>query len=489
MLPSSMQSTITSGEPAAQNHLYSQNLIQRLANLGLDGKQGVEKVLLSMADEIERQSHALALKDEEITQDMEVARKIIGNNSRNYSLQLPNVDYINRAMEILSGDLILGTQTPGGGQAFMLADFTGHGLPAAIGSMIVSDTFYAMVAKGFSVVDVLLEINKKLYEMMPTGRFMSCCLLEIHPGFEGFLILNAGLPDVLVYSRDGECLHEISSSSIPLGILPSAEMKAEFCNYQIQGGERIYIYSDGLCEAENAQGLQYGIDRMKSSISSSTEKGTAVNNLVSDIDRFRTGIAQGDDIAILEVHCTDSMDEADVPGTACQSSCKSPGTWQLRYELGAKELRDTDPIPKILHFIMDIQGEGIERGVLYLILSELYSNALDHGVLGLKSSIKDEENGYLKYYELREKKLAELADAKIEIEIEHIPRGNDGLLCINIKDSGDGFDHRSSSMSLDENTLSHGRGLPLVRKKVKCLEYRGLGNEVRAEYLWSSRNS
>ncbi len=484
-----MQSTAKTGEPGAYSQLQSHSLFHRLASLGLDGKQDVEQLLSSLVDKIERQSHVLALKNEEIIQDMEVARKIISNNSRNYSLQLPNVSYINRAMEILSGDLILGTQTPGGGQAFMLADFTGHGLPAAIGSMIVSDTFYAMISKGFSIVDVLPEINKKLYEMMPTGRFMSCCLLEIHPAFEGFLILNAGLPEILVYSKNGECLHEISSSSLPLGILPSEEMKAEFCNYPIKGGERIYICSDGVCEAEDVRGKQFGIDGLKRSICSSAASDVVVDKLVSDIDQFRAGSSQGDDIAILEVRCTDSIADVVTRGTGCQSSSRSPAAWQLRYELGAKELRDTDPVPKILHFIMDLQGEGIERGVLYLILSELYTNALDHGVLGLKSSIKDEENGYLRYYELREKKLSELVDAKIEIEIEHVPRGGEGLLSINIKDSGDGFDHRASSMSLDENTLSHGRGLPLVRKKVKCLEYLGVGNEVRAEYVWSSRNN
>ena len=455
-----------------------------LKSLGIGESSDMPRLLSSMVKEIERQKHQLELQEEASVQDMEVAQKILNNNTRNYSLQLPNVNHVNHAMEILSGDLILGTQTPGNGQAFMLADFTGHGLPAAIGTMIVSDTFYTMIAKGFSVMDVLPEINKKLFEMMPTSRFMSCCLLKIHPGFECFSILNAGLPEILVYSSDGNCLHEIKSSALPLGVLPSTELKVEFSNYQIIGGEKIYVYSDGVCETENVRGEQYGISGIKGLISSAWNSSNIIEKLITDLDGYRSNIAQSDDIAVLEVACTENLEESYSSKSKKYAFTRPPGTWQLCYELGADEMRDADPIPKIMHFIMDIQGEGIERSILYLVLAELYANALDHGVLGLDSSLKDEVNGYVKYYELREKRLAELVDEKIEIKLQHEPQNGHGKLTIEIKDSGAGFDFTRASMSLDENTLSHGRGLPLVRKKVKCLEFTGAGNEVRAEYHW-----
>jgi serine phosphatase RsbU (regulator of sigma subunit) len=67
--------------------------------------------------------------------------------------------------------MVLAVREPSGGMYVMLGDFTGHGLPAAIGAMPTAEIFYGMAKKGFSAQDILREVNKKLKSILPPNFF------------------------------------------------------------------------------------------------------------------------------------------------------------------------------------------------------------------------------------------------------------------------------------------------------------------------------
>lgn len=119
------------------------------------------------------------------------------------------------------------------------------------------------------------------------------------------------------------------------------------------------------------------------------------------------------------------------------------------------------------------------RSVLYLTLSELFNNSLDHGLLGLDSRLKNVADGFEVYLRERSKRLSALSnDAFIEFEIEITDQP---AINIVVRDSGSGFDHESV-MPIAETTARHGRGIALVRSLVAKLEYPGAGNEVRVKF-------
>ena len=60
----------------------------------------------------------------------------------------------------------------------LLGDFTGHGLPAAIGALPLAEVFHGMVSKRFALEDVLREVNTKLKSILPVGVF--CCATAAH---------------------------------------------------------------------------------------------------------------------------------------------------------------------------------------------------------------------------------------------------------------------------------------------------------------------
>jgi hypothetical protein len=67
---------------------------------------------------------------------------------------------------------------------------------------------------------------------------------------------------------------------------------------------------------------------------------------------------------------------------------------------GTESLKLFDPVPLMTHFINQVQGLKPYTNTLNTILAELYSNALEHGLLGLDSSLKNSAQGFARYYAL-----------------------------------------------------------------------------------------
>ena len=158
-------------------------------------------------------------------------------------------------------------------------------------------------------------------------------------------------------------------------------------------------------------------------------------------------------------------------------------------EFGAGSLRERDPLPLVLEFLAGLPGLAEKRQELFLILSELFYNALDHGLLGIESSIKEEDEGFGRFYELREARRAALTEGRIRLELEHRPGAGEpgdagGELLMVVEDSGAGFDFERELPGFDANLGSSGRGIPLLRSLCRELRYVAPGNRVEALYVW-----
>jgi hypothetical protein len=120
-----------------------------------------------------------------------------------------------------------------------------------------------------------------------------------------------------------------------------------------------------------------------------------------------------------------------------------------------------------------------------LILTELFVNALDHGVLGLNSSMKRGVDGMEQYLCERANRLERLTEGRIEIDLTGLHYDGKDVLRIRVKDSGPGFDW--SQLHVSSAALTHqfafGRGIALVRSLCASAQYHGTGNEVVAYYI------
>lgn len=436
---------------------------------------------------IREQRDELARYQARLKTDMEIAASIFSTIWKRQALSAGNVRFHLQPVETMNGDLILGCITPSGGRCYLVGDFTGHGLPAAMCAMRVADIFYSMAGKGFSLSEIVTELNEKLVSVLPIDRFFAACLIELDAEGTGLTVWNGGMPDLVVFDGDNAEVARVPSRNLPLGVLDNAHL--EFSTERVAVGTdyRLLAYSDGLVEAHGADGELFGPERVDAVVAAAPAGANLVERLLTALDEHLGERALHDDVSILEIVCDP---QPTATGTEEGDPCrveKRAMHWSMETTLSADAIRDGDPVPTLVQYLTEIQGLSAHRQPLFTIIAELYSNAVEHGLLRLDSALKQAPDGFMRYYELREARLAALEAAEIRIAFAHEALAEDqGELTLTLSHDGAGFDaarllERAGAPGSDRFS---GRGIPLVRALCTSLEYSDDGRTAIARYRW-----
>jgi len=433
--------------------------------------------------DLQRQQHELSVHHERLSYEHEIAEKIFSKIIGAIGSKAVNIRSEILPLAIANGDLMLTAQTPAGVQYVMLGDYTGHGLSAAIGAIPVADIFNAMTRKGIGVREIVIEMNRKLHSLLPTGQFLAACIVEFIPGKGVAKIWNGGLPDVIITSDDTRGIARIPSRNLPLGVISNEEFNAEIDIRRISHRDRIFLYSDGVIDARNIQGEIFGEERLREIFKANNERALLFDEILESVANFRQGCPQEDDMAILEILCDDRLLQSDED--IVRSNQGRPA-YELSMRLNPLALGNFDPVLLVENLINGVSALDCHRAYLYTVIAELYANALEHGVLAMDCSVKESLEGFTQYYEERERLLSELAEGWIHICIECFEDGLSGELVLQIEDSGKGFDFNVASNDIPNNfeEKASGRGISLARSLCKSMEYDSRGNYVRAVYAW-----
>ncbi|REL35322.1 ATP-binding SpoIIE family protein phosphatase [Thalassotalea euphylliae] len=431
-------------------------------------------------------------------QDAELAEQLMSGviESRNFALD--RIDILKKPAELFSGDIQLTAQCPNGDVNVLLGDFTGHGLRSSIGAIPLAETFRVMTKKGFSLFEIIVQINNQLYDLLPSDLFLAAGFVSISSSDATAYVFNAGLPDTYVYDQLGEIKHKIASTHPPLGVIQSLLPGSKLDVVSVAPTDSVLLLSDGIIEAGNHGGEMYGIERFEQAAKLGVVNQTLGETVLNDVEQFCQGALQEDDISLISVPCGDWAKSVAVNPPAAVKPAPygtfvdlpdSGALWQWNIVLSGEKLAKVNPIPIAMSFIQELEGGGEQWQNLFTILTELFVNALDHGVLVLDSSLKQEAEGFALYFHEREKRLQQLTDGTVELSLSYYQLADSGRMDIVIKDSGKGFDHKAflekiSSAENVELALS-GRGIILVSQLCEQLDYRKGGSEVTASYLLS----
>lgn len=439
----------------------------------------------NLYETIEKQKAEIQYHNEHLIQEQEAAKKIFNNIAHRGCLASENINYHLSPMSIFNGDLMLATETPMGGLRLMLADFTGHGLPAAIGAMPTSEIFYGMSKKGFAIPDVMTEMNARLHAVLPRGIFCCVVIADIDAIDEQITIWNAGAPQAYLIDLDSHAIEEVHSKHLPLGVQSPQKFVVEPDVFRFSQRHKLLAVTDGIIESVNEHDEMYGEERMLNYIKENMHLENLCDGLIAEAVKFTCDAEQGDDLSLLEVafphhHVEQNLmtvDQAHAQTGTLDSS--------LSLCLRGQSLGKFDPIPMLLQTLLECRELTPHRSRIFTILSELYNNAVEHGVLGLQSSIKNGSEGFAKYYQLRSEKLADLNQGFVKVEFDHRPLRDGGEIIFDFIDSGDGFDFKSISQMNSEDYS--GRGLPLLLNLCQSIEYFDEGRHIRAIYQWSAK--
>lgn len=452
----------------------------------LEGKIVALRRIAQLYRQVNRLNHLRAREEE-------VAEQLLSGAVESANVALDQVRIHKQPAETFSGDVQLSAFRPNGELNVLLGDFTGHGLTSTIGALPLSETFRAMTAKGYDAEEILAQINRKLQKLLPTGMFLATAIVTLSQDGTA-KIWNGGLPDILVISQ-GEVVQRIVSSHPPLGIIPSVK-ELNFEHTKVKPDDHILLLSDGVIEAENHQLEQFGEDRLYQSIA--TQKGNPDKHLVdiilSDLSDFVDGYIQKDDISLIDIPGSVTADDIK-PITPCgveldvnESNILDIWNWNL--ELQGASLARINPVAQALSRLQESEGGGDQWHSVFSILTELYVNALDHGVLKLASSLKSSPEGFAEYFSERERRLESLSTGAVSLYLQHTRFAHGGRLLVRVEDSGDGFDYEHWLHNKQSATVGQfsGRGIALVSDLCDSISYENGGTAVEVVYSYSTKD-
>ncbi len=442
----------------------------------------IEDLHLRLAEKIT----ALEAYYDQNEEDLRIGSDIMSRINYAYLTSDPAVRLQINPAAHYSGDLILVSRTPSNTLHIMLADAVGHGLIAAMNLLPLSQIFNAMSKKGFTVSRIAEEVNAKIHRLMPIDRFIGAALVSIDFRNQVVEVWNGGVPAPILMRADGSILHRWKSRNLPLGILDESAFSSEVESIRYSEDCQLFLFSDGLPEAEAPDGRQFGKERLVQ-VLEATAPESRFDALMSALTEHLAGSAAHDDVSIAMVNIAISEDQqaaVEQSPAATQQETAAFSQWRIAMHLEEHELKYLGAIPLIAEIVSRIHTAAEHYSPLYVILSELFNNALDHGLLQLDSGIKQGEDGFDNYLRLRENRLRALTGGWIDIEIENVAIDGKYGIKMRVVDSGNGFDYSA----LNDDALlrpqgQYGRGLALVRSMADRLEFSGKGNDVAAYYI------
>ncbi len=149
------------------------------------------------------------------------------------------------------------------GPAFLIADVSGHGASAAMLTGMVKLAFRAAVGKAYAP-EVVMQRIAASSALFPVGRYVSALSVRIHPESNTLEYVNAGHPPGLILRADGSLARIESTVPIvhpALAYHPETPRAIAFAR-----GDRLVLYTDGILEARNASGEQFGSVRLEAAL-------------------------------------------------------------------------------------------------------------------------------------------------------------------------------------------------------------------------------
>lgn len=194
----------------------------------------------------------------------------------------------------------LGTGAAQDAVLLCVADVSGKGLPASLVMSNMQATLRALLGGGQPLPDLTARASELLYASTAPERYVTAALAELAPATGAIRFVSAGHVDTLVVRRDGT-VETLASTGTPLGLIPG--LPYSDTTLSLAPGDALVLFSDGVPEAQNDAGEEFGEARVVECVLASRAGGSAavVGHLMAAIDAFTGDAPQFDDITLMVV--------------------------------------------------------------------------------------------------------------------------------------------------------------------------------------------
>ena len=256
-------------------------------------------IIYSMANEKKRLDH-----------DLEIARDIqrILLPAEAPAINGFQISGLNVPARQVSGDYFDYIQVDEKRLGVAIADVSGKGVPASLIMAICRSVLRAEAARNPSPADVLRKVNRQLYPDIKEDMFISMAYLILDHQRDGVTLARAGHDAPLLYKRASQSVTPLKSPGMVVGIDSGNVFDRLTTDFAVplERDDCLVLYTDGVTEALNSAGDEFGLDRMIQSVRASASDGaqTIVKRIIEDVRNFTGSFPQNDDITLIAIRKT-----------------------------------------------------------------------------------------------------------------------------------------------------------------------------------------
>ncbi len=191
----------------------------------------------------------------------------------------------------IGGDIFDIRKQQNGNIAFFIADVTGHGIVAALIAAILKLSFVQASSQNSSPYDIAQKINKDLLETTTDEQFVSLFIGVIDTTKMELKYIRAGHPEQFL-KTNGKIV-ELGGDGFLIGITDNLLISEQ--KISIMPDDIIYLYTDGITEAQNEKGELFGVNRLKAILTNKEDLAA----ILKEIKFFTTNFE--DDITLVKI--------------------------------------------------------------------------------------------------------------------------------------------------------------------------------------------
>lgn len=253
---------------------------------------------------LKRMHSLLYQKNQLIKQEMKAAKKVqefIIPKNFDY-IDSPSISGFYLPMEDIGGDFYDCYKFKNGNVGMLIADVTGHGIPAALIVTMAKMIFNIYAPQCKSTQELFEIVNREVFQLLLDEQYLTSFYLIYNPEKKLLRFTNAGHVLPLYYrKRTGKIISLDTDKGFFIGILEQSFYSEKAI--KVEEGDRLLLYTDGLTELKNSSKEEYGEKRLASYIKNNPELSgdEFCTSLYNDVLSFAKNKNRYDDISFLNI--------------------------------------------------------------------------------------------------------------------------------------------------------------------------------------------
>jgi phosphoserine phosphatase RsbU/P len=296
----------SAGETATQKVFGLIYLDSRRMRGGFDGIDlGILVRLASDASSvIENARHVREAEEQRrIAREVKMAREVQAALMPEQFRSIPGFDIAGTCLPChdLGGDYVDQFDLGDGRMALVVADVCGKGIAASLLAATLQGALAAEIVQGHPLGTVVAHVNRVHCRLAPVGKFITMAVAVLEPSGVATLV-NAGHCPVLHVHAGG--VTAVATDDMALGLDADTTFKA--VTLQLQPGDTVVLYTDGVIECEGPDRELFGDERLARVLTAQRGKSAdqVLAAVLGEVETFRRGVPVSDDLSLLVVHRT-----------------------------------------------------------------------------------------------------------------------------------------------------------------------------------------